>query len=137
MGFASGSQLIKTLCCILGWCSHQCLVRLSPVPESPLWLGGSQTRGHPICQQTQKMSLEEAELPAGIPAVCNKYLRCEKLTKWNGVRHESEICLFKPDSDNSKDAVSKSSLKKDVKAFRNYGICMRNIQRAEIFSLFN
>ena len=52
-------------------------------------------RGHPVYQQKGKMSLEEAKLPTGILASCNKYLRCKKLTKWNGVRHESEICLFK------------------------------------------
>lgn len=51
--------------------------------------------GHPIYQQKGKMSLEEAKLPTGIPAICNKYLRCKTLTKQNGVRHESEICLFK------------------------------------------
>lgn len=71
--FASGWQLIKTLGCILGWSSHQCSARLSPMPEShPYGCMEVLPHGHPVYQQKGEKSLEAAKLLTGIPAICNK-----------------------------------------------------------------
>lgn len=60
--------------------------------ESPLWLGESLTSWLPHQPAKRKNVSRRNKITQWNP--CNKCLRCKKITKWNGVRHESEICLF-------------------------------------------